>query len=81
MELVQDHIKLRRDNLVKENVPSRESPAGTCKGKAKEIEKIYEVLSIRGHTSRGKCGVKMTLSIVVCKFFTFFAIFSIFKDL
>ena len=39
-------------------MPSRESPAGTCKGKAKEIEKIYEVLSIRGHTSRGKCGVK-----------------------
>jgi len=57
-ELVQVHTKLRRDNLVKENVPCRESPAGTCKEKAKEIEKIYEVLSIRGHASKGKCGVK-----------------------
>ena len=62
MELVQVHIKLRRDNLGKENVPSRESPAGTCKGKIKEIEKkIVSALHLAGHASKGKRGEKEKL--------------------
>ena len=62
MELVQVRIKLRRDNLVKKNVPSRESPAGTCKGKTKEREKkIVSALHSAGHASKGKCGEKEKL--------------------
>ena len=62
MELVQVRIKLRRDNLVKKNVPSRESPAGTCKGKEEEIEKkIVSALHSAGHASKGKCGEKEKL--------------------
>ena len=62
VELVQVRIKLRRDNLVEKNVPSRESPAGTCKGKTKEREKkIVSALHSAGHASKGKRGEKEKL--------------------